>query len=68
MIANADSILPVYSAEHMRAKAYTRKRDSDGLIKSIWHDFGTLEGRIGLMEQQPRLQVPYNQYALHVGA
>jgi hypothetical protein len=27
-----------------------------------------IKGQIGLFEQHPRLQVPYNQYALHVGA
>ena len=37
-------------------------------MKSIWHSFGTVEGQIGLLEQHPRWQVPYNQYALHVGA
>ena len=37
-------------------------------MKLFWHSFGTVEGQIALLEQHPRLQVPYNQYALHVGA
>jgi hypothetical protein len=37
-------------------------------MKLFWHSFGTVEGRMGLLEQSSRSQVPYNQYALHVGA
>ena len=37
-------------------------------MKLFWHSFGTVEGHIGLLEQHSRSQVPYNQYALLVGA
>jgi hypothetical protein len=41
---------------------------SGGSVKLFWHSFGTVDGQIGLLEQHPRWQVPYNQYAPHVGA
>jgi hypothetical protein len=41
---------------------------SDDSMKSFWHSFGTVEARFGLLEQHLRFEVPYNHYALHVGA